>query len=482
MDEHPKKRLTEALRIFCETLRSLVEKGSEIEIVAHFDADGITSGGILATALARSGARYSVRAISEMNNAIIERMAKESHDFYIITDLGGGWASKLKKNLGNNWMILDHHFITEQELLTDDTCQILNPWKYGIDGGSEISAGGVAYLVASTLDAKNKDLSAVAVVSAVADRQDTGEKKSLTGLNSEILKTAETLGLISIDQDLLLYGRETRPLHESMAFTTFPYIEGLTWKPQDCYTLLKSAGIRLKDNGRWRVPAELTEEEKSQLLNAISKFVSNSNETSAILLRELYGYTYTINGEDRCNLLREARGYATMLNACGRIGKAGVGISICMGDRNEMLTIGEQITETYMNTLRNCISTLFAGKWRIMDDGKNVFINGEGVIPEDMLGAVSSLLSGSLSFNGRLLFVRTLAGDGSYKFSSRKCLGCNSNLDLGQIMRRVSYTFQGVGGGHSSAAGSKIPQTALDGFIANIKSFTSEPKVGPTSS
>jgi RecJ-like exonuclease len=267
-----------------------------------------------------------------------------------------------------------------------------------------------------------------------------------------------------------------------MAFTTFPYIEGLTWKPQDCYTLLKSAGIRLKDNGRWRVPAELTEEEKSQLLNAISKFVSNSNETSAILLRELYGYTYTINGEDRCNLLREARGYATMLNACGRIGKAGVGISICMGDRNEMLTIGEQITETYMNTLRNCISTLFAGKWRIMDDGKNVFINGEGVIPEDMLGAVSSLLSGSLSFNGRLLFVRTLAGDGSYKFSSRKCLGCNSNLDLGQIMRQVSYTFQGVGGGHSSAAGSKIPQTALDGFIANIKSFTSEPKVGPTSS
>ena len=45
-----------------------------------------------------------------------------------------------------------------------------------------------------------------------------------------------------------------------------------------------------------------------------------------------------------------------MLNACGRIRKAGVGIGICMGDRNTMLTEGEEIVDQYRTTLRNYIS------------------------------------------------------------------------------------------------------------------------------
>ena len=469
-------KLAEALKPFCEKLRSVVENTSEIAVVTHLDADGITSGSIVASALRRMGARYSVRAVSDMNPSVIEKMKTDNRDFYIITDLGGGWASFLRKALGDRWFVIDHHQIPEEEMLTDDGNQILNAWKYGIDGGKNVSAGGMAYFVASALDRKNRDLSCIAVISAVADRQDQGDKKSFVGLNSEILKTAQSLRLVSVDLDIMLTGRETRPLHEALAQTSFPYIDGLTWNKEACHALLKNGGIRLKDDGRWRVLAEFTQEEKSAILDAIAKFVAASNKTSTSVLNDLIGYVYTLANEDKRSQLRDAREFSTMLNACGRIGKAGVGIAICMGDRSAMLGAGEEIVGAYRMTLRNYISSIFSEKWRLVDDGKNAFVNGDGLLAEDMLGAVSSLLSGSPSLNGRLLFVRTLTKDGTYRFSSRKCLDCNSQANLGLIMRHYADAFKGAGGGHSAAAGCRIPSNALENFLASIRAATSDPK------
>ncbi|HEX7031480.1 MAG TPA: DHH family phosphoesterase, partial [Nitrososphaera sp.] len=352
------RKLEEALKPFCDKIRSVVENDSEIAVVTHLDADGITSGSIIASALRRMGARYSVRAVSDMNPSVIERIKSENRDFYIITDLGGGWASELRKTLGDKWVVIDHHQIPEEEILTDDGGQILNAWKYGIDGATQVPAGGMAYMVASTLDRKNRDLSCIAVVSAVGDRQDQGDKKSFVGLNTEILKTAQSLGLVSVDLDIMLTGRETRPVHEALAYTSFPYIDGLTWNREACHTLLKNAGIKLKDNSRWRVLAELSQEEKSALLDAIAKFIATSNKTSVSVIDDLVGYVYTLTREDKRSQLRDAREFSTMLNACGRIGKAGVGIAICMGDRNAMLSAGEEIVGSYRTTLRNYISTI----------------------------------------------------------------------------------------------------------------------------
>jgi single-stranded-DNA-specific exonuclease len=472
-------RLTDALKHFCEKLRTSVEGGNEVSIITHLDADGIIAGSIMAMALRRMGARYSVRAVSDMNSSVVENMKADGRDFYVITDLGGGWASNLRKALDNKWVIIDHHEITEEEILTDDEAQILNPWKFGIDGGREVSAGGMAYMVASTLDLKNRDLSAIAVVSAVADRQDQGDKRSFFGLNAEILKTAQSLGLVSVDIDIILAGRETRPPHEALAYTLFHYIDGLTWNSEACYVMLKNAGIKLKDNGgRWRVLAEFSQEEKSAIVEAVAKFVGSSDKRlSEILLDDLIGYVYTLAREDKRSLLRDAREFSTMLNACGRIGRAGVGIALCMGDRNTALSTGEEIMSTYKMTLRNNISTIFSEKWRLADDGKTTFVNGDGILEEAMLGAVSSLLSRSPSFRGRVLFVRTLTKDGTYKFSSRKCLHCKSQANLGVIMRQCSKALNGAGGGHSAAAGCSIPSSALEDFIAGIKEETNDPKI-----
>ena len=472
-------KLTDALKHFCENLTTRIEDGNEVAIITHLDADGITAGSIMAMALRRMGARYSVRAISEINSSVVESMKADGRDFYVITDLGGGWASSLRKALDNKWVIIDHHEITEQEIKTEDEDnQILNPWKFGIDGGREVSAGGMAYMVASVLDSRNRDLSGIAIVSAVADRQDQGDKRSFFGLNAEILKTAQSLGLVNVDLDIILTGRETYPPHEALAYTLFHYIDGLTSKRDACYLLLKNAGIKLKDNeGRWRVLAEFSQEEKSAIVEAAARFVGGSDKRlSEVLMYDLIGYVYTLAREDKRSILRDAREFSTVLNACGRIGMSGVGIAICMGDRNTALNAGEEIVGTYNRTLRNNISTIFSEKWRISDDGKTTFVNGAGILEETMLGAVSSLISTSPSLRGRLLFVRTLRKDGSYKFSSRKCLDCKSQADLGLIMRNCSEALNGTGGGHSGAAGCSIPSSALEDFIASIKAVANDPK------
>ena len=73
-----REKLVEALRHTAERINSAVENGSEISVVTHLDADGITSGSIIGRALARLGARFSVRAVSEMNASTIEKMKADA--------------------------------------------------------------------------------------------------------------------------------------------------------------------------------------------------------------------------------------------------------------------------------------------------------------------------------------------------------------------------------------------------------------------
>ena len=47
----------------------------------------------------------------------------------------------------------------------------------------KFSAGGMAYFAAMAQNEKNSDLSEIAVISALGDRQDQGERKSFTGKN-----------------------------------------------------------------------------------------------------------------------------------------------------------------------------------------------------------------------------------------------------------------------------------------------------------
>jgi len=453
-------KLDSALSYFHDKVSDCIKSGKNISIITHLDCDGITSGSIVTKSLIRSGARCTVRTVNDFNHNLVEKMKNDSRELHIITDLGGGFAKDLDTALDNNWIVVDHHQIPEEEF---DNERVINAWKYNIDGGTEISAGGMTYLVSQALHKENTDLAWIAVVSALGDRQDQGEKKSFLGINLEIASTAKKNNQVEIDLDVLLVGRETRSLPDALAFTSHPFIEALTWNRDACLSLLNSSGIKLKDGSRWRVLAELTEDEKRILLQSISKFTSNKNATE--IMDELVGYTYTLSGEDKRSFLRDAREFSTMLNSCGRIRKAGVGVAICMGDRTKMLGEGENILLEYRTLLRTYMNTLAGERWRVVDNGKYLMINAEGVVPENMTGAVSSLLGGSQKNTGKIVILRTNGDEGTIKFSSRKSTGCKSEVNLGLLMRACATKVSGLGGGHNAAAGARITKDKLDEFL-----------------
>jgi RecJ-like exonuclease len=453
-------KLDDSLSNFSNAISDCTKSGKGIAVLTHIDCDGITSGSIITKALIRAGAKVTVRTLREMNPQAIKNMAEDSRDFHVITDLGGGFAKQLDESLGANWFVLDHHEIPDEER---DNERVINAWKFGMDGGTAICAGGMAYLAAKSLDKRNVDLASVAVVSALGDRQDQGEKKSFLGKNAEIAEEAKNSGHLKIDMDLLLFGRETRPLSDALAFTSQPFIEGLTWNRDACFSLLKSSGISLKDGGRFRTPSDLTDDEKRILLEAITKFACSQNATQ--IMEELIGYTYTFPSEERRSFLRDAREFSTMLNSCGRIGKAGVGIAICAGDRNKMLQEGENILVDYRKMIREYMNILTNERWRLSDSTKCLMVNGEGVIPETMTGTISSLLAGSPKNAGKIIILRTNGEENTIKFSSRKSIGCKSDVNLSVLMRTGAAKFDGIGGGHDAAAGARITKDKLDGFL-----------------
>ena len=458
------KGFEESLSLFKDKISDCIKSKKSISITTHIDCDGLTSGSIIAKALIREGAKCTLRTSKEFSKNIVESFKTDSRDFHIVTDLGGGFGKDLNQTLGDDWIVLDHHQISEEE---KDNQNIINAWKYGMDGGSEICAGGMAYLAAMALDEKNSDLSEIAVVSALGDRQDQGDRKSFTGKNFEIANTAKELGLVEMDLDLLLVGRETRPLAEAIAFTSQPFIEGLTWNKETCLSILKSSGIKLKEEGRWRVPAELNEEEKKLVIKTITDFSPDKNTTE--VMSELIGYTYTFPKEDKRSFLRDGREYSTMLNSCGRINRSGVGMAICMGDRNQVLTEGEGILTDYRKKIKEYMNILSNERWRISENENCIMVNGEDIVPETMTGTISSLIAGSPKNIGKIVILRTRGEGNTIKFSSRKSFGCKSKINLSELMRTGAEKFDGIGGGHNAAAGAKITKDKLDEFLKYLE-------------
>ena len=454
------RNLQESLSYFSDKITDAIKSKKSILVTTHNECDGITSGSIISKALIRQGANCTVRTTNEFSQNLIESMKKENKRLHVITDLGGGFGKYLDEKIGDNWIVLDHHQIPEEEM---ENQNVINAWKFDIDGGKEISAGGMAYLASLSLNKENKNLSGISVVSALGDRQDQGDKKSFVGENQKIVKTAKELGLVDVNLDLLLVGRETRPLPDALAFTSQPFIEGLTWNRDACLEVLNSCGIQLKDGARWRVTSDLDQDEKRMIIEGISEFAQGKKATE--IMDELIGYTYTFPREDKRSFLRDGREFSTMLNSCGRISKSGVGISICMGDRNKMLQEGEKILSQYRSMIREYMNTLGNERWRTSSHENCVMVNAEGLVPETMTGTISSLIAGSPKNIGKIVILRTDGSEGTVKFSSRKSNNCKSEINLSDLMKKCAVRFDGMGGGHDAAAGAKITKDKLDGFL-----------------
>jgi RecJ-like exonuclease len=458
-----------------QEIANVLKEQNKVQIVTHIDADGISAGSLAAQTLKRQGIEFDIRFLKKLDDMEIKRLKKENHDLVWFTDFGSGALPMLS---GLNCVICDHHvpahgkiskkdrmnILNWTEIVEEDTTLQLNPHHFGLDGSFDISGAGTTYIVAKMMDKKNMDLSALAVVGAIGDLQDSKHLK-LVGTNQDILKDAKSAKVISWKKDIRYFGRETRPVFKLLQYGNDPLIPNLTGKEDACINFLLELGIPLKDGETWRRWIDLSKVEKRLILSEIVKLLISKGFGHEITSR-LIGDVYILQNEEEGTELRDAKEFATLLNSCGRYDKARIGYEVCLGDRGDALDRALLLLQGHRRTL---VDMLHLIKEEGITELEFIqFFNGHDKVPENITGTLAGMLLGGEEVRLDLpMFGLALTSEGDIKVSARGTRTLiTQGLDLSVVMKQSSERVGGVGGGHNIAAGATIPKGKEEEFLS----------------
>lgn len=446
-----------------KTIVETVKQDGLVQVFSHLDADGVAAAGIIGKALFRLDARFRIRITQWIEDKIVSEVLSDKPKLVIFTDLGSGYVDLLNQKLSDfKIAILDHHQVVGEE---SDNFVHVNPHLHGIDGARDISGSGVAYFVAKALDRVNVDLAPVAVVGALGDLQDKYDQRMLKGLNEKIVEDATGAGFLTVEKDLIFFGRETRPILKALASTTSPFIPGISGEEEKSLAFLKSLGIEPRNGDKWRALRDLSEDEKKRLCSKLADHLVSIGLHYEV--NNLIGHVYTLSREEPWTPLRDAREFAVLLNGTGRMDKAGLGVAVCMGDRGPALEEANKVLEDYRRSINKYLGWVMEKPER-MKEFQNIYVvYGEDFINDKMVGAVSSILTSSLPNPEKpLIAYANLQEEGIAKISARTMdIVINKGVNLGEIMQVAAERFQGKGGGHNVAAGAQVPVERIDDFV-----------------
>lgn len=454
---------------------SALPPGDEVLIISHLDADGLSAGSIMLQALLRLGSSPHLRIVKQLDDEVVKEVSQSRSRFIIFADLGSGQKSLLKKIGGKTLIVVDHH---QPEQVETEMLE-LNPHLFGFDGSTELSAAGTAYLLAVKMDKANQFMSPLAIVGALGDIQDKGERSTLIGINARIAEEAEKEGTLIIKKGLKLYGFESRPLVQCLAYTMEPYLPGLSGDEGACYKFIKDLGIEpRKPNGSWRAQSDLSREELRVVINGTIKYLISQGLSSRDA-ESVVGSLYIFTKEAIDTPLRDAREFSSSINACGRLGRYGLGVSICLGDRSEVLKEFKEILQEYRRTISEYLSWLSSDKEAIKILPHVQAIFGGTRVDEKMIGSLVSIAFSSKPFTMDRPIVGFAVSSGATKVSARGTADLvRQGLNLGRVMKEAAERFGGFGGGHNIAAGAQIPLGKEDEFLSFADSIISKTMVG----
>jgi len=465
--------LLEEARKAAEIILEHIEKGGRVSVFSHMDADGISAAGIMGVALSRVEAKFRIRIERWFDEEVADEIANEKDSLPVLTDMGSGYIDILNKAMkGKPLVILDHH---QSNGKPDESFVHVNPEIFGIDSARDLSGAGTAYLVAKEISERNKDLANLAIIGALGDLQDKHEGRSLGGVNTIIVKDAVEAGYLKVETDLLLFGRETRPIHKALAYTTTPFIPGISGEEDKCLAFLTRLGIKLKEDDRWRALRDLSQDEKRKIFSGISDYLASRGyklDTTMGLL----GSVYVLVKEEPWTPLRDAREFALLLNATGRTGKPGLGVAICMGDRGRCLEEANQALEEYRKKINEHLRWLDEHPDRLEEMESIYVLHGGQTINERMISAISTILSTNLPrLEKPIIAYSIVPEEGLIKISARTTEALTrKGFNLGEIMRIAAERFLGSGGGHDIAAGAQVPLEERRRFLEFVNDLVRE--------
>jgi RecJ-like exonuclease len=310
--------------------------------------------------------------------------------------------------------------------------------------------------------------------------QDKYDQRSFGGLNELILQDAIQAGLMKVEKDLTFFGRETRPIHRTLATTTNPFIPGLSGEEDKALAFLATLNINIKQGERFRALSDLDEDEKKRLCSALADYMLSKG--LHVEVSNLIGNNYVLINEKPNTALRDAREYSVLLNSTGRMDRPSLGIAICMGDRGSALEESNNILEDYRKNINKYLTWVTEKPERLRELTNIYVVNGEDYINEKIIGTVSSIMVAGLANNQKpLIAYAKVDGEDSFKISSRTTqTALQRGVNLGDIMRLASEKHSGQGGGHNIAAGAQVTINQIEDFITTVNELVGRQLNGET--
>lgn len=461
MDKY--KKFTEMVNKAAEEFKT-ISHDETIRLVSHLDADGITSCSLMVKLLNLTQRKYSLSIIQQLKIENLHEYAREPYGVVVFTDLASGLIPEISTVLKEKKIfILDHHEMQDMNIPQNVT--LVNPHLHEIDGGKEISGAGVVYRFAEAVEPKMQDYAHIAIVGAIGDMQEQGKFQHL---NNQILETAIQRGKLKVKRGLRLFGAQTRPLYKALEYCTDPYIPGVSGSESGSIQFLQSCGISPKHEKAWKKVGHLTEEEMKNLVTGV--IMRRLGETSP---EDVLGNVYLLREEEEGSPTKDAKEFATLLNACGRLGKASIGIGACIGDEKDKQRALKVSTE-YKRHIMNAMNWYNENKESgVVEQGKGFMILNAGIsILPTIIGTLASIISKGTGV-GEGTYILSLAQleDGFSKASIRiSGIREDPNVDLKQTIDKIVDGLpECEAGGHQHAAGAVFPTTHEEQFLNSAR-------------
>jgi single-stranded-DNA-specific exonuclease len=445
------ERVQQAVLLF----RDRVKTGPVL-VVGNLDTDGITSTSILIKALSREGLTCSVQIVKQLHDELLQEIKESPYATVIFTDLGSGTLVGIETFLeGKSVFIFDHHYPEKNEIA--DWIVQVNPHLDGIDGTTDISAAGVCYFFARELNNENKDVAHLALIGAVGDVQ---EKMGFSGFNQDILRDALGQGTLEMQEGLRIFGIYTKPLHRVLEYSTNPYIPGVSSDREGAVRFLEDHQIVPQGKGREVKLSDLDTIAVERLQSLLQQRVKG----------DCIGPVYLLTGESDNNPLREIKEFSTLLNACGRTGKATLGVGVCLGDvasRKKAL----EIFDDYRREIQQALEWFYKhrGGKQVIEHKGFTLIHAESDVRDGIIGTLTSLVSKSKVYPDKTIIVgMAYTVGGEIKLSFRISGFEKTDVDVRKIVNELIVEIGGNGGGHRLAAGATIPQEQEDALMITL--------------
>ncbi|OIO25774.1 hypothetical protein AUJ13_00845 [Candidatus Micrarchaeota archaeon CG1_02_49_24] len=464
----------------CAEAREILLSLSNPMVINHYDCDGLASGAIVYDFLMKNGKMPKIMTVKQLKPENISGFASSFKEV-VFVDLGAN-LSAIKEI--KTALTIDHHQTEELGYFQ------ANPMLYGVDGGSEISSSGVAYLVCSPesgvwgLESRVQSLefrdprlktqdhyAELALVGALGDMQ-----YPLEGMNRMIADQGIKAGRIEERIDLTLFGKHARSIR-SMLLYADPYLPGITGNEELCKFIIESSGITEQQGTKWASYYDCPEEERKRLVSSLVRFLAEGGYGK--LAKSLIGPVYLL--PKLIPELREAQEFSTMLNACGRNGRFDLGMQLCFGNFTDEVA---NLLATHRKNLRDGIAFAISN---MQDLGPFYLIDGRGAISENIIGVVCGMIYSTARHDKPIIGLAneeitsselrvsiTIPETGNpkpetIKISSRAAKPLvAAGVNLGAIMKECSLVVEGAGGGHRMAAGATIPKEKLEEFLAGV--------------